>query len=76
MTVKTTPVSFAIHRADSHPIFGEETTTITVEDEAAGFFYKLSQTGDREDVGSIWVDLEELKALYEAAVLLSQGDPK
>ena len=74
MTVKTTPMAFAVHRAESHPVFGAETTTITVEDEAAGFFYRLSQNGEREGTGSIWVDLEELKALYEAALLLSQGE--
>jgi hypothetical protein len=46
------------------PIFGENTTTVAVDDEAAGPFLVIKQCGDNGD-HSISLDFDEIGTLYQ-----------
>jgi len=60
---KTTPLKIAISINDESPIYGEETIFIEVQDLAAGWFLKLSDTKGQE----VSLDFEQLDAVYKAA---------
>ena len=58
----TTITAMAIHPANSSPVFGEMTTHIAMDDEAAGPFFELTQNDK-----TISVTVEELRALLACA---------
>jgi hypothetical protein len=55
-----------IYSDADHPIFGENITEVSIEDEAAGPFIVLEQAGD-EDRGKLKFDLEELELVLNVA---------
>ena len=67
---KTTILQVAIHREDSHPIFGEGNTYVKVDDEAGGPFIVIEQHDDHSEKGTVRFDYEELQAIQEAAKML------
>ena len=68
----TTITAMAIHQANSHPVYGEYTTHITMTDEAAGIFFEVTQ-----DDGKVAVTVEELRALLACAeTMLAQPGAK
>ena len=58
----TTITAMAIHPAHSSPVFGEMTTRITLNDEAAGPFFEITQ-----EEHTIRLEVDELRALLAAA---------
>ena len=58
----TTITAMAIHPANSHPVYGEYTTHITMTDEAAGPFFEVTQ-----EERTIRLEVDELRALLAAA---------
>lgn len=59
-----TVTAVAIHSESENPIFGESVITVSLEDEAGGFFLKLTSNENNE---AIRIELEELREVYEAA---------
>lgn len=51
---------------EGDPIFSEEATHISIEDEAAGEFVKVSQISDLSEKGIIGISPEEWPALRNA----------
>jgi hypothetical protein len=61
--IKSMPTKYAIYNDGESPIYGENTITIELDDEAGGPFFKLSSNNDVE----FRVDLDELKELTTVA---------
>jgi hypothetical protein len=61
----TTTAKTIAHKS-SHPIFGEQTTTIEIDDEAAGPFVKLIQQKD-DGIQTVSLDMEELTMICREA---------
>ena len=51
---------------EGDPIFSEQATHISIEDECAGEFVKVSQIGDHAERGIIEINPEEWPALRDA----------
>jgi len=49
-----------------HSIFGEMSTSITIEDEAAGCFLKVKQNDERTSSGGILIDESDWPILRDA----------
>jgi hypothetical protein len=73
---KITPIGMSVHLPDESPIYGESTTHVVVEDEAAGPYIVLRQFGEESKVGEVRLDLEELEAVLRAARMLIRAQPK
>jgi len=54
---------------ENEPLFSEMATTVSIEDEAAGEFVVVEQTG-RTDIGKICINPEEWPALRAAIDLM------
>lgn len=61
----TSIISTVVHLDDRSPVFGDDITTITIDDEACGGFIVLSQNHQ-----TIKVDLEELQLITKTAIKL------
>lgn len=61
----TSTISTVVHMDDRNPIFGDDVTTITIDDEACGGFIVLSQNDQ-----TIKVDIEELQLITKTAIKL------
>ena len=59
----TSVVSTVVHMDDRNPIFGDEITTITIDDEACGGYIVLTQNEQ-----TIKVDLDELQLITKTAM--------
>lgn len=59
----TSIVSTVVHMDDRNPLFGEDITTITIDDEACGGFIVLSQNEQ-----TIKFDLDELQLITKTAI--------
>ena len=58
----TTITAMAIHPPHSSPVFGEHTTHVVMNDEAAGVFFEITQ-----DDKTVCVTIEEIRAILAAA---------
>lgn len=68
MSLKMTPIAVSIHRDNVHPLFGEGAIHLKLEDDAAGFYFTVSQ----DDVG-FKIDADEIKQLVIAGKFLLDG---
>lgn len=59
----TSVVSTVVHMDDRNPIFGEDITTITIDDEACGGYIVLTQNEQ-----TIRFDLDELQLVTKTAM--------
>jgi len=59
----TSVVSTVVHMDDRNPIFGEDITTITIDDDATGGFIVLSQNEQ-----TIKIDPDELQLITKTAM--------
>jgi len=59
----TSVISTVVHMDDRNPVFGDDITTITIDDEAAGGFIVLSQNEQ-----TIKIDPEELQLITKTAM--------
>lgn len=66
MNTKVTMTQFAIHREDENPIFGDNVTRVSLEDEGGGPFLVLSQV-DYNGTNKIRVDFSELDVILKTA---------
>lgn len=65
-TYKTTITSIAVHINDESPIFGESTTTVRIDDDAAGVYIVIDQSGSEDPkTGIVKLDPEELPVIME-----------
>jgi len=60
------PIKYSVFPDNSNPIFGEGTTHISIDDEAAGGFIVLTQFPD-EGEQKIRLDIAELEKIVEIA---------
>ena len=74
--IKITTISVSVHRAEMNPIFGEGVTRVSLDDDAAGPFVVLRQDGEKLENGEIRIDIEELRAVTEAAEKLIADYPE
>ena len=70
--LKVLPVKYSIIRKNhegeySNPIYGEETISIEIEDEAAGGFVVVQSNEENLKEGQIRFDLDELKLITKTA---------
>jgi len=73
--IKTKIISVSVYHGDDNPVFGESVTIVSVDDEAAGPFIKISQLDPNGESGELRFDLEDLKEVYkQAKMLMSQFD--
>lgn len=70
--LKTITVAMQTYRADHRPIYGESALTISVQDEAVGWYFEIEQ----HDGQKIACDLDELRALLECAEQMAKQEPK
>lgn len=67
-TYSKTIIKVSVHVYDENPIFGEQSTHISLEDDAGGIYLKLTQCHDNIENGSVsFNDLAHLTAVYDAA---------
>jgi hypothetical protein len=52
---------------EGEPLFHENATTVSIEDEGGGYYLLFSQCPDRPEPGEIRLDAEELDLVYAAA---------
>ncbi len=78
--LQITPVSYAIHKKDESPIFGDDTLRLTVQDDAGGYYYTIESvcpTDTHEDVfgqGKLSLDTEEIMLIAELVKKIEDGD--
>ena len=76
MTVKfkQTITSITVHHPDSSPIFGEQITRVSIDDDAGGWFIKLEQDTDMGGSQVIRIDPDEFEEISKAvSKLLKQA---
>ncbi len=61
----TSIISTVVHLDDRNPIFGDDITTITIDDDACGGYIVLTQNEQ-----TIRVDLDELQLIAKTAMKL------
>jgi hypothetical protein len=61
----TSVISTVVHLDDRNPIFGDDITTITIDDDACGGYIVLTQNEQ-----TIRVDLDELQLIAKTAMKL------
>jgi hypothetical protein len=72
-----TITSVSVHLYDENPIFGENSTHISIEDEAGGLYIKITQCHDNIENGSVsFNDINHMTAVFEAAKELAENAPK
>ena len=60
---KSIPTSYSVFHKDENPIFGEYSTHVEIDDEAAGGFVVLKQYTDEGNM-TIKLDKEELEEVF------------
>ena len=72
---KITPTSVSVHLENESPIFGDNTTIVSLEDESGGaFIFCLRQP--HGEAGTVKIDIEEFALIIQAANKLVSGYPK
>jgi len=66
MKLKKTMVAIAIHRDDESPIYGENTTVVSLDDEGTGQFVTIRQTAQLHSA-EIRLDPGEVPIVLDAA---------
>lgn len=74
--LRRTVIKVAIHREQGNPIFDEGVTTVTLDDEAGGFFVVVKQNEPHKD-GELRFNPGELEVVAEvAAQLIADAERK
>ena len=69
----STITSITIHRKGDSPIFGETATVVSMQDEAAGIFFKVSQCTE-ENQGYVMLEVGEIEAILRAAKRMAKQE--
>jgi hypothetical protein len=70
--MKLTVTEIVIHKETESPVFGELTTKVSIDDEGAGIFFKISQSTD-SGLNVIRMDFKEFEYLVAAINKLNEG---
>jgi hypothetical protein len=73
---KITPIGMSVHMPDESPIFGDSSTHVMVDDDAAGPYLVLRQYGNERKVGEVRLDIDELESVMRAARRLIRAQPR
>lgn len=74
-TYAKTIIQISVHLYDENPIFGENSTHISLEDEAGGIYIKMTQCHDNIMNGSVsFNDIGHMIAVFDAAKELLEND--
>lgn len=60
-------VSFSVYRQGDNPVFGETVTKVSLDDEAAGFFFVLEQ-----EASKVRFDFDEFEEVIKAVKTIEQ----
>jgi len=67
-TYSKTIIKVSVHLKDENPIFGESSTHISIEDEAAGPYITLQQCTDTVESGTVSFNgIDHMTAVFDAA---------
>lgn len=66
MTDYTTHLVAMIVAPKGEPVYSERATRIEIQDDAAGAYIQISQTGGRDDFRGVAIDPEEWPAVRDA----------
>lgn len=67
---KTTILQIVVHREEDNPVFGENNTYVSIDDETSGPFLVIQQLNETSESGKVKFDYTEFIAVTEAAKLL------
>ena len=71
-TPVATTLTVSIHRSDTHPVYGRGVLQISIDDEGAGKYVKISEQDDDME-HYVRIDADELELVFqEAKKLLAQ----
>ena len=74
-----TPIKYALHTKDESPIFGTDTIHLTINDDAAGYFYTIEKIcpdvtiDDVLGIGEITLDTDEIYAITDLVKKIESG---
>jgi len=72
-----TIIKVSVHAYGESPIFGENSTHVSLEDDSTGIYLKLEQCNDYIQNGAVtFNDIAHLKAVVAAAEELLENAPK
>lgn len=75
-----TPIKLSVHLKDVSPIFGEQVTHVSLDDEGAGMFIVLEQDNAdgvvRKETNRIRIDFDEFAVITSAIKQLEQASKK
>lgn len=54
-----TILTISVHLTSENPVFGENTTHVSLDDDAGGMYLKLTQCNDDSTSGEIKLDLDQ-----------------
>lgn len=70
---KITPIAFSIHLESENAIYGESSTHVRLQDEAAGYFVEIEQSHDLIKPGMITLDFRDVEHVIKAIAMLKEG---
>lgn len=65
-----TTLVISVHEKDDNPVFGQSATHVSLEDEGAGYYIKLTQYTDNPESETIKLNFEEVDDIVEAIDML------
>lgn len=71
-----TILSIAVHPVGENPVFGEQSTHVSLNDEAGGLFVELFQCADNSESGKVRLDFDEWSLIDSAVKTLMRGAPQ
>lgn len=76
MTYSKTIIKVSVHEDNENPIFGEQATHVSLEDDAGGIYLRLTQCNDVIEPGSVsFNNLQHLTKIFEVAKELLESAP-
>jgi len=69
--MKITTTQLTIHPQGVNPIYGDMATQVSLDDEAGGYFVRITQNGEHNN--GIRLDFVEVKYLVKAIEMLKEG---
>lgn len=65
ITYKSLPTKINLYRGDDSPLFGESVTSVELDDDGGGIFFKIKQDpNDFGDGGELRFDFNEVQELF------------
>ena len=69
--MKITTTQLTIHPHNVNPIYGDMATQVSLDDEAGGYFVRITQNNEHNN--GIRLDFDEVQYLVQAIEMLKEG---